>query len=299
LKLGSNSFIPGFESQIVGHKAGEEFDIDVTFPEEYASQELAGQQATFHIKVNDVKREEFPDLNDDFALDVGYESLADMREKLAQKIKETKETNLKDAAKDYILSYLKKNTPIDIAPKQVSEHAARVKTRYEQRLTLSGYNPEEYYQLMRSYNADYDDYYFIRMFLEQAEDEIRTDLILQKIIEKLGIEASEEELQEKYEKYAQEANMELGEFLEKMAETSKEYAQTEIQNEKVYEYLLSVADTENPPIPLEEPEESGGDGALDEQTDADVPSVTPDEAGTPSQTDAEPAAGGEAPSDPE
>ncbi|MDR2519690.1 MAG: trigger factor [Eubacteriaceae bacterium] len=252
LKLGSGSFIPGFEDQVVGHKPGDEFEISLAFPQDYGSAELAGANAVFKVAMHDAKRTQLPEADDDFAVDIGYESAADMRERIASDVKETKEKALALAAKEYLIRYLAKNIPMDIAPKQVSEQAANVKDRYEMRLMQQGFKVEEYYQMMASYNPDYNTGYFINMFLATADSEIRNDLIMQALVKELSIEVSEEELLPKFEEYAREYNYTMEEFKEKkLDETMKEYAESEVQNDKVFAYLLSVSDTDNPPAPLE------------------------------------------------
>ncbi|MCL1803323.1 MAG: trigger factor [Eubacteriaceae bacterium] len=283
LVLGSGNFIPGFEEKLIGHSAGEEFDIEVVFPEDYGSEMLAGKPAIFKIKVNDIKRTELPELDDDFAIDIGYESIEDMKANFASSIRETKESSILAEANNYLMGYLIKNTPIDLPPKFVSEQAVYVRDDYEYRLRQSGYEPQQFYQYMMETSENIDETYFMQMWLAQAAEQIKADLIMQELIKEFLVEATEDEIEAEMNALAEQQSITLDEFKEDTYYDSyRARVINELQAKKVYENLVKESDTENPRVPLvdlvdndadqegvltgiQDDEETSAEGALDGQ----------------------------------
>ena len=205
LKLGSGSFIPGFEEQLVGHKAGESFEINVTFPEDYGAKELAGKETVFKITIHEVKRTELPEVDDEFVKDVSEfntldEYKADVKAKITERKQKTAERNFEEALIDELLAH----TDVDIpAPMIDNEVDAQVRD-YEYRLQMQGGSLDMYFQYT-GMNMEK----LRESFRPGAERQIRTRLALEAIVKAENIEATAEELEEEYKKIASGSNVEL------------------------------------------------------------------------------------------
>ncbi len=154
LVLGSDHFIKGFEEQLVGHKPADKVEINVTFPEDYSMAEFAGKDAVFSTEVKEVHHKELPELDDDFAVDQGYENLEDMNKKLKEKIKTEKNAALKKEAISKITNYLVENTEIDIPPACVEERVASLKEENDNSLRMNGINPDDYYSYLMAQSEE-------------------------------------------------------------------------------------------------------------------------------------------------
>ena len=205
LKLGSGSFIPGFEEQLVGHKACESFEINVTFPEDYGAKELAGKETVFKITIHEVKRTELPEVDDEFVKDVSEfntldEYKADVKAKITERKQKTAERNFEEALIDELLAH----TDVDIpAPMIDNEVDAQVRD-YEYRLQMQGGSLDMYFQYT-GMNMEK----LRESFRPGAERQIRTRLALEAIVKAENIEATAEELEEEYKKIASGYNVEL------------------------------------------------------------------------------------------
>ena len=205
LKLGSGSFIPGFEEQLVGHKAGDSFEINVTFPEDYGAKELAGKETVFKITIHEVKRTELPEVDDEFVKDVSEfntldEYKADVKAKITERKQKTAERNFEEALIDELLAH----TDVDIpAPMIDNEVDAQVRD-YEYRLQMQGGSLDMYFQYT-GMNMEK----LRESFRPGAERQIRTRLALEAIVKAENIEATAEELEEEYKKIASGYNVEL------------------------------------------------------------------------------------------
>ena len=204
LALGSGQFIPGFEDQVVGHAAGEEFDIQVTFPAEYQATELAGKDATFKIKLHEVKTRELPVLDDEFAKDVSeFDTLddlkADIRKKKQEQTDKEDELNLENALVDQVVEGMKVEIPACMIENRVDEMVRD----FEYRLQQQGLKLELYLQYTNSTMEK-----FRESFREQAEKQVKIRLALAKIVELEKIEASEEEFDAEVKRLADTYQME-------------------------------------------------------------------------------------------
>ena len=205
LSLGSGQFIPGFEDQIVGHNAGEDFDINVTFPEEYQVKELAGAPAVFKIKLKSISKKVMPELDDDMVkdsteFDTVDEYKADVKAKITERKQKTAERNFEEALIDELLAH----TDVDIpAPMIDNEVDAQVRD-YEYRLQMQGGSLDMYFQYT-GMNMEK----LRESFRPGAERQIRTRLALEAIVKAENIEATAEELEEEYKKIASGYNVEL------------------------------------------------------------------------------------------
>ncbi|WP_018658662.1 trigger factor [Allofustis seminis] len=205
LKLGSGQFIPGFEEQLVGKKSGEAVDVTVTFPEDYPQEDLAGKEAVFAVKVHEVKVEELPELDDDFAMDVDedVETLAELREKLTKELKESKEASAKAYSENKALEYAVKNAEIaDIPQVMIEEEANNQVQIFLGQFKQQGIDPEMYYNLTGQTKEDLLDQY-----RKQAKTSVAMNLVLEAIVKAEGFEATEEEMNKEIESLAEQYSM--------------------------------------------------------------------------------------------
>ena len=200
LELGSNSFIPGFEEQLVGVESGSEVDVNVTFPEEYHSDDLAGQEALFKVTVHEVKRKELPELDDDFAQDVDdeVETLDELRAKLRTDL-ETSRNDFADNARDEeAIEKAVNNAEIAEIPYDMThEEVHRQMDLFYNSLSQQGMNPEMYFNITQTTEEDLH-----QQFEIGAEDNVRTNLVIEAIVKEEGLDATEEEIEEEIKNLA-------------------------------------------------------------------------------------------------
>jgi len=242
LVLGSNSFIPGFEAQLVGKKAGEEVDVNVTFPEEYHAPDLAGKESVFKVKIHEVKAKELPEVDDDFAADVSeFDTLDEYKESLKKMIKEQRENNLKGAAINTIVEEVCKNTEIDIPKCMIDRKAEEVKAQFEQQIMQSGIDPKTYYEVMKSQNDGKNEEDFNALFVEQAEHDVKQELVINKLMEVESFDVTEEEKNTEIENFAKAYNQKVEDFKKSMDETTENYIENFIKQRKVFDFLIANA----------------------------------------------------------
>ncbi len=199
LEIGSNSFIPGFEDQLVGMKKGEEKTITVNFPAEYHSEELAGKEANFKVKVNELKRKQLPELDDEFAKDVSeFETLDEYKADLRSKLEEKAKNDEENYKKDFLVEKAAENATIEIPEAMISQEIDFMLKDFEQRLQMQGLNLDLYAQFSGVDKAGLRD-----QFKTDAEKRVRINLTLEAIAATENIEVSEEEVNEEVEKMAQ------------------------------------------------------------------------------------------------
>ena len=251
LVLGSNSFIPGFEDQLIGKKAGEETEVNVTFPEEYHAAELAGKDSVFKVKIHEVKAKELPELDDDFAADVSeFDTLDEYKESLKKTIKEQRENNLKGAAINTIIEEVCKNTEIDIPKCMIDRKTEDVKAQFEQQIMQSGIDPKTYYEIMKQQNEGKSEADFDALFVEQAEHDVKQDLVLNKLMEVESFDVSDEEKEAEYENFAKAYNQKVEDFKKVLDEATENYIENFIKQRKLFDFLI-----ENAKVKEEEKEE--------------------------------------------
>ena len=221
LEIGSNTFIPGFEVQLIGAKAGDDIDVNVTFPTEYHSEELAGKPALFKVKVHEVKEKILPELDDEFAKDVSeFDTLEEYKKSIYDKLLEKKTNDSRDAFLDLLLAQIEENMQADINEGMIDERVDRVVEDYAQRLASQGRPFEQYLQMFG-------------MTLEQfkaqsrpgAEKQIKSELALTKIAELENITVTEEDKDKEYQKMADMYHVEL--------ESVKEFFDVEILTDSI------------------------------------------------------------------
>ena len=192
LELGSGSFIPGFEDQLVGAKEGDEVEVKVTFPEEYHAENLKGQEAVFKVKVHEVKTKELPELTDEFAKDVddSVETLAELKEKIRTELEKEKNAAADEAVADEALRKAVENAEIvDLPHEMVHDEVHRQMEHYLNDMRRNGISPEMYYQITGTTEADLH-----KMMEKDADVRTKTNLVLEQIVKEEGIEATDEDV---------------------------------------------------------------------------------------------------------
>lgn len=204
LELGSGSFIPGFEKQVAGHGVDEEFDVNVTFPEEYA-EELAGKDAVFKCKIHEIKTKELPELDDEFAKDVSeFDTLDEVKEDLKKQIAEKKEKDAKIDLENQLLEQIVENMEVEIPECMFTKRTDEMVQEYNYRLQMQGLNLETYLQYMGQ-----DMETFKASFKEGAEKQVKVSVALAAIMEAENIEVSDEEIDAEAAKIGEQYGMDV------------------------------------------------------------------------------------------
>ena len=204
LKLGSNSFVPGFEEQVVGMSAGEEKDIDITFPEDYHA-ELAGKAVVFHVKVNAVTTTNVPEQDDEFAKDVSeFETLAELKADIRAKALESAQKQIDSAFEQACIDMAAENTTVEMPKALIEAELDNQMERFGYQLQMSGYSMEAYAKMMGG-----DVNTMRNAFRPAAEKQAKANVTLNKIIEVEGITVEEQEIEAEYESVAKQYELEL------------------------------------------------------------------------------------------
>ena len=205
LELGSGSFIPGFEDQLVGAKAGDDVEVKVTFPEDYQAEDLAGKEAIFKVKVHEVKEKELPELDDEFAKDVDdeVETLDELKAKIREELTATKASQAQEAVHDEALRKAVENAEVVELPHvMVHDEVHRAMDEFLNNMQRQGISPEMYYQLTNSTEADLH-----KQFEQDAELRVKTNLVIEAIVKAEDLEATEEEIEKEIAELAETYNM--------------------------------------------------------------------------------------------
>ncbi|WP_283596572.1 trigger factor [Ligilactobacillus aviarius] len=205
LELGSKTFIPGFEDQLVGHKAGDEVEVKVTFPDDYQAKDLQGKDAVFEVKIHEVKQKELPELDDDFAKDIDddVDTLEELKAKVKDEIKEQKEAAAKNAVQEEAISKAVENAKIgDIPEAMIEDDVQRQMDQYFSGMQQQGINPDMYFKLTGTSEED-----LRKQFREGSEERVKTNLVLEAIVEKENIEVSEDEINDEIKDLATQYGM--------------------------------------------------------------------------------------------
>lgn len=202
LELGSGSFIPGFEEQVAGHKTGEEFDVNVTFPEEYTA-ELAGKDAVFKCKINEIKAKEMPELDDEFAKDVSeFDTLDELKADIKKQITERKENEAKTDFENQLMEQVIANMECEIPECMFSQKTDEMIRDYSYRLQMQGIDLNTYLSYL---GQDMDS--FKASFKDGAENQVKASIALEAIVDAEKIEATDEELDAEVNKLAEQYQM--------------------------------------------------------------------------------------------
>ena len=236
LEIGSNTFIPGFEDQIIGMKIDEEKDINVKFPEEYFSKDLAGKDATFKVKVHEIKKKELPKLDDEFAKDVSeFDTLKELKEDIKKKQQKQNDDKAKYETQDAVIKAVCENVKVDIPSGMVETEVENMLKDIEQRLSYQGLKLEQYLQMMGKTQEEMK-----KEYEPQAIESIKSRLMLEAVIKAEKIEATDEEIDEKLKEMAKNYGKENDEeFLKN--ENVRNYIKEGLTSEKALEFLVKNA----------------------------------------------------------
>lgn len=233
LEVGSGSFIPGFEEQLVGLEAGAEKDVEVTFPEEYHAEDLAGKPAVFEVKIHEIKAKELPALDDEFAKDVDeeVETLAELTEKTKKRLEEAKENEAEGKLREELVEKASENAEIDIPQAMVDTELDRMMKEFEQRLQMQGMNLELYFQF-----SGQDEDALKEQMKEDAAKRVKSNLTLEAIAAAENLQVSDEEVEEELSKMAEAYNMPIENI--KQAIGSTEAMKEDLKVRKAIDFLV-------------------------------------------------------------
>ena len=235
LTIGSNSFIPGFEDQIIGMKIDEERDIKVKFPEEYFSKELAGKDATFKIKLHEIKTKQMPEINDDLAKDVSeFDTIDELKASIKESIEKQNETKAKYETEDEAIEAVCKNAKVEIPSGMIELEIENMEKDMDSRLGYQGMNLENYLQMIGKTRQEFRDEY-----KPQAEKQVKSRLVLEAVANDAKIEVTEEEISSKIAEMAKMYGQKEEEV--KKNEQLINYVKENLKTEKTIEYIVANA----------------------------------------------------------
>jgi len=236
LEIGSHTFIPGFEEQIIGMKQGDEKDLDITFPEDYGAKDLAGQPVIFKVKVNEVKTKEQRELDEDFFEDLGMEGVNSeetLKEEIKKSISAQKEMDAENKYVDRILEEVSKNVEVDIPEEMVEEEVNRLMGRFEEQMKMQGISLDLYYQFTNSKEEDLKN-----QMEKEAYSNVLYRLMLEEIVTLEKIEITEEDADKEAEELAKKYQMEKEEFLKQFG--GLDMIQYDLEMRKTIELLKEL-----------------------------------------------------------
>ena len=237
LTLGSNTFIPGFEDQLVGAKVGDDVDVKVTFPEEYQAKELAGKEAIFKCAVKKIEAKELPELDDDFAKDVSeFDTLAEYKEHVKTNLVERKENEAKRAKEDAAVDKAIENAQMDIPEAMLKTQCRQMLDDFSRRMQSQGLSMEQYFQFT-GMTADK----MMEDMKPQALKRIQTRLVLEKVAEVENIQPTEEEVNEEIAKMAEAYKMEADKLKELLGERELEQMKKDMAVQKAVTVIADAA----------------------------------------------------------
>ncbi|MEI3338727.1 MAG: trigger factor [Eubacterium sp.] len=234
LEIGSGSFIPGFEDQLIGKNIGDDVEVNVTFPEEYHSEDLAGKAAVFKVKVHEIKTKEIPELDDEFAQDVSeFDTVAEYRDSVKAKLEERKATEAKRAQEDEALKKIVEKSEMDIPDAMLETQCEDMINQFAQQMAQQGLSMDQYMQ-------------FSGMTIEQLKEQVRpealeriqSELVLEAIAKEEKIEITDEDIDAEIEKMAEMYNMEADKLKSYMGEAEKENMKADMAVQKALEFIM-------------------------------------------------------------
>ena len=262
LEIGSGSFVPGFEEQLIGMKAGEEKDIDITFPENYTP-ELAGKPVVFHVKVNEVKVKEVPAIDDEFAKDVSeFDTLKELKADIKKKMTAERTEAAQRAFEDVLMAKVAEGVEAEIPHEMVELQAERMMEQFKQQLAAQGIPFDQYLKMTGTTEAD-----FRKQADGPAAEQVKMDLAVEAIIKAEGLEATDEDVENELKNVAEKYGMDL--------ETVKKYLRPEDVKEQVIreKAVKIVADSAVAGAPAEEKAELEAEGEVVEKKPAKKPAA--------------------------
>ena len=236
LTIGSNTFIPGFEDQIIGMKIGEEKDITVKFPEDYHAENLKGKDSVFHIVLHEIKAKELPELTDEFIKDaVGAESLDAYKKEIKERLKKQNKDRAEREIEDEIVKKITANAEVVIPEALIDNQIDQMVNEMSYRLSYQGLKLEDYLKYVGKTMEEYRKGYY-----DQAKDLVKSQLVIGKIIEEEKIDATEEDVTAKIEEMAKAQGKKAPDLKKDMAARQLDYVKNEIIVKKLFDFLKSA-----------------------------------------------------------
>ena len=237
LAIGSHSFIDNFEEQLIGKNAGEDVEVNVTFPEEYQAKELAGKPAVFKVSIKEVKEKQLPELDDEFASEVSdFETLAEYKEDIRKKLSEKKEQDAKNAKEDAVIEAIIAEAQMEIPDAMIETQQRQMVDDFAQRLQMQGMNLDMYCQYTGQTPAS-----MVESIKPQALKRIQSRLVLEAVAAAEKIEASEEDFDKEIEKMAASYQMETDKVREIMGEAGKKQIMEDLAVSKAADFVRENA----------------------------------------------------------
>ena len=237
LTIGSGAFIPGFEEQLVGAEIGKEVEVNVTFPENYQAEELKGKAAVFKCTVKEIKEKELPELDDEFASEVSeFDTLAEYKEDIKKNLAEKKEKDAKNQKEDAVIDAIINDSDMEIPDAMIEAQQKQMVDDFAQRIQMQGIKMEQYFQLT---GTNYDA--LLEQVKPQAEKRIKSRLVLEAVVAKENIEASEEEYGKETERMAEVYQMEEEKVREMLGEKEKKEIMQDLAIQKAVEFVVENA----------------------------------------------------------
>lgn len=235
LVIGSGSFIPGFEEQLIGAEAEKEVEVNVTFPEEYHAEELAGKEAVFKCTVHEIKAKELPELNDEFASEVSeFDTLDELKADIKAKIKEEKNAEGKRRREDQAVEQAVANASMDVPEAMIDTEVRQMANDFAQRIQQQGLTMEQYMQFTGMTSEK-----MLEEFKPQALKRIQTRLVLEAIVKAENIEVSDERVEEELTKMAEAYQMEVEKLKEFMGENEKKQIKEDLAVQEAITLLVN------------------------------------------------------------
>lgn len=237
LEIGSGNFIEGFEEQLMGAKPGDDVEVNVTFPDDYSSEDLAGKAALFQVIINDVKIKELPLLDDEFAKDVSeFDTLEEYKSDIRKKLTEAAEHKAKHETEDRIINKVNENSTVDIPDVMIQKHIDNLIRDFDSRLRQQGLDLEKYLGIMDMGYVD-----FRSQFEKRAEAEVKTQLVLDAVCKAENIQATEDEFNEELVKVAENYQQDVEEFKKHLEKNDIEYIKDTIKVRKSIDVMIENA----------------------------------------------------------
>lgn len=237
LVIGSHSFIEGFEDQLIGKKKGETCDVNVTFPAEYHADELAGKPAKFVVTIKEVKRNELPELNDEFASEVSdFDTLDEYKADIRKKLQEKKEQDAKVENENNVIEKVVENAQMELSQPMVDTQAREMVENYARRLQSQGLNINDYMKYTGMTPEK-----LMEQMRPEAEKRIKTRLVLEKVVEVENVEVSDEKLDEQINEIAASYKLEGAKLKEMMGEREKEQIREDLKVQAAIDLLVEQA----------------------------------------------------------
>lgn len=237
LTIGSNTFIPGFEEQLIGAEIDKEVEVNVTFPEDYQAAELAGKPAVFKCTIKEIKEKELPDLDDEFASEVSeFETLAEYREDVRKNLEEKKAEEAKNEKEDKVVEAIIADAKMDIPEAMLETQQRQMADDFAQRIQMQGISIDQYFQFTGLTRAA-----FLEQLKPQAEKRIQTRLVLEAVAKAENIEASDAEYDEEIQKMADAYQMDIAEINDMIGKFEQKSIREDICIRKAADFVVENA----------------------------------------------------------